>query len=101
MLHPPAHFSYIEKSLCRSLLPKNIDAHIEFLMYIKVEAIFNVSGVELDSSIQEKLGIEASSMVLNSSPKADTVEALEEWVQSAMESLLSLQATSLVWLIGR
>ena len=101
MLHPPAQFSYIEKSLCRSLLPKNIEAHIEFLKFIKVEAIFNVSGLELDSRLQEMLGIEASSMVLNSIPKADTVDSMEEWVQSSMEILLTLQTTSLVWLIGR
>lgn len=101
MLHPPYQFAYIEKTLCRSLIPKHIESHIEFLKFIKIEAIFNVSGLELDCSLQEKLGIEASSMVLNSSPKDNNVETLEEWIQSSMEILLALQTTSLVWLIGR
>ena len=101
VLYPPANFSYVEKTLCRSTLPKTIDIHVEFLKNVKVGAIFNATGRELDFNVEEKLGIE-SSMIFHTSPQTTNLDELKEWISSSIETLLSLQVScSLVWLIGR
>lgn len=53
-LYPPQYFSFIEDPFCRCLSPLTIK-HLPFLRSIKINSIVNVTGLPIESEMQDLL----------------------------------------------